>query len=84
MNKTEIEKMVYDIVEAVDYDSAKQLYPETAEEPEFANELREQLVSIAQAHMVDLLNESEWLSALEEAGVDNWEGISFAHELMET
>lgn len=25
----------------------------------------------------------DWLQALENAGVDNWEGISFAYELLE-
>lgn len=32
----------------------------------------------------DLLERSEWLRALEEAGVDNWEGISLAHDIYET
>ena len=28
-----------------------------------------------------LLERDSWLTALEAAGVDNWEGISYAHEI---
>jgi len=31
----------------------------------------------------ELLEDARWLRALESAGVDNWGGISFAHELLE-
>ena len=30
-----------------------------------------------------LLKDSQWLGCLEEAGVDNWSGIDFAHEINE-
>lgn len=29
-----------------------------------------------------LVFDSMWLNCLESAGVDNWDGISYAHELM--
>lgn len=32
---------------------------------------------------LELKDRSDWLAALEEAGVDNWEGISFAYEIYE-
>lgn len=31
-----------------------------------------------------LLEDSRWLAALENAGVDNWQGIDFARELLRT
>ena len=31
----------------------------------------------------ELESDQRWLRALEDAGVDNWSGISFAYELME-
>lgn len=40
-------------------------------------------ITIALDTYKDLLERSKWLQALEEAGVDNWEGISYAYELFE-
>jgi hypothetical protein len=40
-------------------------------------------VEITKAELKDLRESQLWLSCLEDAGVDNWDGISFAHELME-
>lgn len=40
-----------------------------------------QYITITVAEYEDLLDRSEWLGFLEEAGVDNWEGINWAHEL---
>ena len=31
----------------------------------------------------ELMRDSRWLSALDAAGVDDWDGIDFAHELFE-
>lgn len=39
------------------------------------------LVTITKKRFDELLKKEEWLSYLEEAGVDNWEGISYAYEL---
>lgn len=41
----------------------------------------EETITISLADYNSLLEDSLWLAALEEAGVDNWEGISYAHEL---
>ncbi len=32
-------------------------------------------------HYIDLYNGGTWITALENAGVDNWEGIDYAKEL---
>lgn len=44
---------------------------------------KQETVTIPRAEYEDLLQSSEWLACLENAGVDNWGGISFAHELAE-
>lgn len=44
-----------------------------SEENEMAAEFRKELES--------LVEDSEWLSCLEAAGVDNWGGIDHAHSL---
>ena len=38
-------------------------------------------VTISKKEHEELLKDSYWLQCLEEAGVDNWEGIEFAIEL---
>ena len=43
--------------------------------------LQEGYVKIPVDAFEQLQEESKWLSALEAAGVDNWEGISYAHEI---
>lgn len=43
----------------------------------------EETVTITKTEYEGLLEDRAWLSALESAGVDNWGGISFAHELLE-
>lgn len=40
-------------------------------------------VSILKKKNDQQFQDLQWLQALEEAGVDNWEGIDFAHELLE-
>lgn len=39
-------------------------------------------VTIPSSLYEQLQADSNWLAALEDAGVDNWGGIDFAHELM--
>ena len=41
------------------------------------------LITIPLDEYNELIEASIWLECLEEAGVDNWEGVSFAQELME-
>lgn len=38
-------------------------------------------VTIPKEEYESLRQDSNWLSMLEDAGVDNWEGYSFAHDL---
>jgi len=40
-------------------------------------------VTVTKEHYEGLLERDLWLLCLEDAGVDNWQGISFAHELHE-
>ena len=47
-----------------------------------ANELSD-TVTISRGEFNELMERDAWLSCLEEAGVDNWEGISYAYELLE-
>lgn len=42
-----------------------------------------EMVTIPKAEYDALNDELMWLQCLEAAGVDNWEGIDFAHELFE-
>ena len=39
-------------------------------------------ITIDKKEYESLLEDSKWLRALENAGVDNWEGIDFARELL--
>ena len=41
------------------------------------------IVTVDRSHYESLLERERWLCALEAAGVDNWEGISYAHDLYE-
>lgn len=43
----------------------------------------ELFVTITKKEYDCLLEESTWLSCLEAAGVDNWDGFGFARELQE-
>ncbi len=45
--------MIKDLVEHLDHDLAKGLDPDTAEEPEFAEELLEELCDIVDQHVGD-------------------------------
>lgn len=40
-------------------------------------------VTISKQEYDKLKKRDEFLSALEAAGVDNWDGIEYAHEIME-
>lgn len=41
----------------------------------------EEMITITKSEYDELFEAYQWLASLEAAGVDNWEGISFAHEL---
>lgn len=43
--------------------------------------MEEEMVTISKQLYEDLLTSERWLTALEDAGVDNWGGIEFALEL---
>lgn len=81
MTRLEIGQMIKAIISEADYDLAKQLDRETAEDPDSVNYLMNSLIEIAYDHMGELLESHAWLMSLEVAGVDNWDGISYAHEL---
>lgn len=44
--------------------------------------MSQETVTIPKTEYESLKEDAKWLRALENAGVDNWEGISFAHELL--
>ncbi len=46
-------------------------------------DIEEALVTITKEEYDNLLNASTWLECLEDAGVDNWEGIGEAWDLLE-
>ena len=41
----------------------------------------EEMITIKKSEYTQLIKDSEWLSYLEGAGVDNWDGFSYAHEM---
>lgn len=41
----------------------------------------EEVITITKKEYESLLKDSKWLRALENAGVDNWEGYDYAREL---
>jgi hypothetical protein len=40
-----------------------------------------EMITISKEEYDELVEAASWLSTLEDAGVDNWEGIEFAQEL---
>lgn len=38
-------------------------------------------VTVSESYYTVLVNRCEWLDCLEAAGVDNWEGYDYAHEI---
>lgn len=42
----------------------------------------EETITISRKEYLSLLEDATWLRCLESAGVDNWDGIDFAKELM--
>lgn len=50
-------------------------------ESQIREELTIGVTLIEQEDLDDLKNRDRWLDALDEAGVDNWEGISEAHAI---
>lgn len=53
MNRREVEEMIITMFEHADYDLSKQLDPDLAEEPEFAEDFMQELVDIA-ANWIDI------------------------------
>jgi len=45
--------------------------------------MNEEMVTISKSEYESLLEDSLWLSALEAAGVDNWQGYDSAREIYE-
>lgn len=43
--------------------------------------MEEETIIVPKKKWEELIKRLSWLHALEDAGVDNWEGISYAHEL---
>ncbi len=44
--------------------------------------MNEETVTISKKEYESLLEDRKWLQALQNAGVDNWEGYDYACELM--
>lgn len=44
----------------------------------------QETITITYKEYNDLLEAREWLHCLEAAGVDNWDGISYAYQMRET
>ena len=44
---------------------------------------KEQMITVPLKDWESAVEDQTWLHCLEDAGVDNWGGISFAHELLE-
>ncbi len=42
-----------------------------------------EMVNISLREYIILKDRSDWLQCLQNAGVDNWQGIDYAHELKE-
>jgi hypothetical protein len=40
------------------------------------------MVTITNKEYTELVRRNTWLECLEQAGVDNWEGIEMAHEIL--
>jgi len=43
----------------------------------------EETITIKKSEYDQLLIDQRWLNALEQCGVDNWDGYDYAHELIE-
>lgn len=41
----------------------------------------DEMITITKREYDELFEAYQWLSSLEAAGVDNWEGISFAYDI---
>ncbi len=46
------------------------------------NDNNEEKITITLKEYNQLLKDQQWLECLESAGVDNWEGISYAYNLL--
>ena len=45
--------------------------------------MMEETVTITKKEYLSLLEDSQWLSALGDSGVDNWSGYDFALEILD-
>lgn len=45
--------------------------------------MEKETVTISKEEYEELLYEQRWLRALEDAGLDNWGGISYANRIMD-
>lgn len=43
--------------------------------------MEEELITITKKEYDSLKESQQWLTCLEDAGVDNWQGIEYAYEL---
>jgi len=82
MNYSTKKELVRAIVNEADYDLGKQLYVETAEEPELVDSFIQSLVDVVDIHLEDEIEDLKFLKALLAAGVDNWEGYEMAQEFL--
>lgn len=48
----------------------------------YPSKLDPEMILITKEEYCELLENSLWVSCLEEAGVDNWEGIEIAQDLL--
>jgi hypothetical protein len=67
-------------------DALRQAQQEARKELERNREVTKELIAIPTVSIpieeyTELLKRDAWLSSLEAAGVDNWEGISYAYEI---
>lgn len=44
---------------------------------------QEKMITIAESEYNQLCRDSQWLAALEAAGVDNWDGYEEAYDILE-
>lgn len=50
---------------------------------DMSDDIGEEFVTIRREEYEELLAAAGWLDALEAAGVDNWDGIDFAREILD-
>lgn len=53
------------------------------EKPEIVKDEKVEMIEIPLSEYLHLKDRMLWLECLENAGVDNWDGFSYAHELFD-